>query len=427
MIATTLVLLFVVLGLSIPVGIGLGILGLIVAALYSPLPLTVALGELSWSTSNSFVLVAVPLYILLGEIMLRAGLADKVYNALVQWVTWLPGGLMHSNIAGCAVFGAVSGSSVATAVTVGTVALGEIKKHDYNERLFLGTLAAGGTLGILIPPSIVMIVYGVMTETSIPKLYLGGIIPGLLLAALFSLTVVGICVWRPRYGGNRVRSSWSARIRSLPDLLPPLLIFLVVIGAIYLGLATATESAALGVIAALVLAAFHRTLTWPMLRQALEGTVKLTAAVMLIILGAYFLNLVIGITGVTTAITDYVISLNLNPVALIVAVIVFYLVLGTFMEEMSMMVATVPVIAPLVISAGFDPVWFGVLIVILIEAALISPPVGMNLFVVHSVRGRGQLNDVVVGAAPFFFTMILMIVLICVFPQIVTWLPQMAR
>lgn len=427
MIVTTLVLLMVLLGLSIPVGVGLALLGLALSGLYSPLPATVVLGELTWSTSNSFILVAVPLYIMLGEIVLRAGIAERVYNALVQWVTWLPGGLMHSNIAGSAVFGAISGSSVATAVTVGTVALGEVKKHNYNERLFLGTIAAGGTLGILIPPSITMIVYGVMTETSIPKLYLGGIVPGLVLAALFSVTILIICWLRPSYGGTKIRTSWGQRLRSLPDLLPPLLIFGVVIGSIYAGLATATESAALGVIAALVLAACYRTLTWSMLRQALEGTVRLTATIMLIILGAYFLNFVIGIIGLSASINQYVTSLNLSPVSLLVVVILFYLILGTFMEEMSMMVATVPVIAPLVINAGYDPVWFGVLIVILIQAALINPPIGMNLFVVHSVRGRGQIMDVVIGALPFFFTMVVMIVLICFFPQIVTWLPSVAR
>lgn len=427
MIFATLILLCIVLGLSIPVGVGLGLIGLILSGIYSPLPLSVALGELTWSTSNSFILVAVPLYILLGEIVLRSGIAERVYNALVQWVTWLPGGLMHSNIAGCATFSAISGSSVATAVTVGTVALNEVKKHHYNERLFLGTIAAGGTLGILIPPSIAMIVYGVMTETSIPKLYLAGIIPGAILAGIFSLTVIAYCLWRPAYGGTPVKTSWTARIRTLPDLLPPLVIFAIVIGSIYAGLATATESAALGVIAALALAAFHRTLTWAMLRQAFEGTVRLTAAVMLIIIGAYFLNLVIGIIGLTNEINNTVTSLNLSPTALLIVVILFYLLLGTFMEEMSMMVATVPVITPLIVAAGFDPVWFGILLVILIQAALISPPVGMNLFVVHSVRGRGQMHDVMIGSMPFFFAMVVMVVLICIFPQIVLWLPEMAR
>jgi tripartite ATP-independent transporter DctM subunit len=427
MIWTSIGLLLILLGLSIPVGIGLGILGLILNDIYSPLPLTVMLGELTWSSSNSFILVAVPFYIMLGEIVLRAGIAERMYNALVQWVSWLPGGLMHSNIAGCAMFAAISGSSVATAVTIGTVALGEVQKHKYDERLFLGTLAAGGTLGILIPPSINMVVYGVMTETSIPQLYLAGFIPGFLLAALFSVTVVLICWWKPKLGGQPVKTSWENRLRSLSDLLPPLVIFAIVIGSIYAGLATATESAALGILGALILAAWQRALTWSMLIQALEGTVRTTSAIMLIILGAYFLNVVINAIGLTDTIGNYIVSLNLTRTELLIAIVIFYLILGCFMETLSMMVATVPITTPLMIKAGYDPVWCGILIVILMETAMVTPPVGINLFVVQGVRGRGQLHDVIVGSAPFVVTLILMIALISVFPQIVLWLPQMAR
>ncbi len=420
-------LLLILLGASIPVGIGLGLLALILNAMYSPLPLTVMLGELTWSSSNSFILVAVPFYIMLGEIVLRAGIAERMYNALAQWVSWLPGGLMHSNVAACSLFAAISGSSVATAVTIGTVALGEVKKHRYNERLFLGTLAAGGTLGILIPPSINMVVYGVMTETSIPQLYLAGFIPGFTLAALFSVTVLLACWWRPHWGGERVRTDWPSRIRSLPDLVPPLIIFLVVIGSIYAGLATATESAALGILSALALAAWKRRLTWAMLRASLEGTIRTTASVMLIILGAYFLNVVINAIGLTAVISNYITALNLTSIELLLAIILFYLILGCFMETLSMMVATVPITAPLMINAGFDPVWFGILVVILMETAMITPPVGINLFVVQGVRGRGQLHDVVIGAAPFVLTMFAMITLVCVFPQLVMWLPNALR
>src|SRR5262245_61019117 len=261
---TAVLVLIVILALAVPVAAGLGWLGLILNALYSPLSMTVAIGEVTWSTTTSFILVAVPFYVLLGEILLRSGIAERMYGAVVQWVSWQPGGLMHSNVVACAMFAAISGSSVATAVTIGTVALDEVKKHKYNERLFLGTIAAGGTLGILIPPSINMIVYGVMTETSIPKLYLAGFIPGFALAALFSVTVLIACWWRPRWGGDAVKTTWSARIRSLPELVPPLIIFLIVIGSIYAGLATATESAALGILGALALAAWKRRLTWSM-------------------------------------------------------------------------------------------------------------------------------------------------------------------
>jgi tripartite ATP-independent transporter DctM subunit len=427
MIGVAIGLLLLFLALSIPVGIAMGLLGLALSELYSPLPLTVMMGEVTWSTSNSFILVAVPFYILLGEIVLRSGIAERMYNALVQWFSWLPGGLMHSNVASCAMFAAISGSSVATAVTIGTVALGEVKKHDYNEPLFLGTLAAGGTLGILIPPSINMVVYGVMTETSIPQLYLAGFIPGIVLALLFMLTVLLACLWRPRWGGRPVVTNWEARIRTLPDLVPPLIIFLIVIGSIYAGLATATESAALGILGALALAAWNRRLTLQMLVQAFEGTMRTSATVMLILVGAYFLNVVINAIGLTAQVGQFVSSLNLSPTELLIAVIVFYLILGCFMETMSMMVATIPITTPIMVQAGYDPVWYGILIVILMETAMVTPPVGINLFVVQGVRGRGQLHDVIIGTSPFVVTLVLMIAIICVFPELVLWLPRIAK
>src|SRR6188768_39944 len=261
MLGVTLALLVGLLALAVPVAAGLGVLGLTLSAIYSKLPLSLAMGEIAWGTANNFLLVAIPFFVLLGEILLRSGMAERMYNALVLWVPWLPGGLMHSNIAACAMFAATSGSSVATAATIGTVALGEVEKRGYSERLFLGTIAAGGTLGILIPPSINMIVYGVLTETSIPKLYLAGFIPGLVLATLFSLTVLIFFFVRPQLAGRRTSATWEQRLTALPDLLPPLIIFLAVIGSIYAGWATATESAALGVIAALAIAAWNRRLT----------------------------------------------------------------------------------------------------------------------------------------------------------------------
>lgn len=426
MIGVSVALLLILLASSVPVGIGLGLLALCLNYLYSPLPLTTVLGELTWSSINSSILVAVPFYILLGEIILRTGIAERMYNALAQWVSWLPGGLMHSNVAASATFAAISGSSVATAVTIGNVALTQVEKYNYNERLFLGTLAAGGTLGILIPPSINLLIYGIMTETSIPKLYLAGFLPGLVLAGLFNLTVLAACLWRHQWGGRPVVTSWRARLRCLPDLAPPLIIFLIVIGAIYAGWATATESAALGIVAALALAAFYRQLRWSMLRLALEGTVRTTAAIMLIILGAYFLNVVMNAIGLTGAVTMLVTSLQLTPTELLMCIIVFYLVLGCFMETLSMMVATVPITAPLMINAGFDPVWYGVLIVLLLETAMITPPVGINLFIIQSVRQRGRIMDVVIGAAPFVVTLFIMVVLISAFPWLVLWLPQVA-
>jgi tripartite ATP-independent transporter DctM subunit len=426
MVGTALAILIALLALAVPVAAGLGVLGLALSELYSKLPLTLALGELAWATSNNFLLVAIPFFVLLGEILLRSGMAERMYSALVLWVPWLPGGLMHSNIAACAMFAATSGSSVATAATIGTVAMGEIKKHGYSERLFLGTIAAGGTLGILIPPSINMIVYGALTDSSIPKLYLAGIIPGLVLASLFSVTVLIVCLVRPSYGGKRIRSDWSARFRALPDLIPPLVIFVAVIGSIYAGLATATESAALGVIAALGVAAWHRSLTLRVLVQAFEGTMRTTAMIMAILIAAYFLNFVIGSIGLTGQVNRFVTTLGLSSTELLLAVIVFYLVLGCFMETLSMMVATVPIIAPIMVKAGYDPIWFGVLVVILLETAMITPPVGINLYVVQGLRRRGRIDDVIIGAAPFVITMLLMIAILSRWPDLALWLPRLA-
>jgi len=426
MLWAALAILIVLLALAVPVAAGLGFLGLALSALYSKLPLSVALGEMSWATSNNFLLVAIPLFVLLGEVLLRSGMAERMYNALVLWMPWLPGGLMHSNIAACAMFAATSGSSVATAATIGTVAMGEIQKHGYSERLFLGTIAAGGTLGILIPPSINMIVYGVLTDSSIPKLYLAGIIPGLILASLFSLTVLAFCIVRPELGGKRTTATWQQRVRALPDLVPPLLIFLAVIGSIYAGWATATESAALGVIAALGVAAWHRRLTVRMLLHAFEGTMRTTAMIMAILIAAYFLNFVITSIGLTNQVNRFITDLRLTSAQLLIAVVIFYLILGCFMETLSMMVATVPIIAPIMVKAGFDPIWFGILIVILMETAMITPPVGINLYVVQGLRKRGRIDDVIIGASPFVMTMMLMIVVLSIWPILALWLPQTA-
>jgi C4-dicarboxylate transporter DctM subunit len=424
MVGTALGILIALLALAVPVAAALGFLGIALSEIYSRLPLSLAMGEVAWATSNNFLLVAIPFFVLLGEILLRSGIAERMYNALVLWVPWLPGGLMHSNIAACAMFAATSGSSVATAATIGTVAMGEIKKHGYSERLFLGTIAAGGTLGILIPPSINMIVYGVLTDSSIPQLYLAGIFPGVVLAGLFSLTVLIACLLWPSLGGKRTATGWPARIRALPDLVPPLVIFLAVIGSIYAGLATATESAALGVIAALGVAAWHRSLTLRMLLHAFEGTMRTTAMIMAILIAAYFLNFVISSIGLTAQVNRYVTGLGLSATELLIAVIIFYLILGCFMETLSMMVATVPIIAPIMFKAGYDPIWFGVLIIILMETAMITPPVGINLYVVQGLRKRGRIDDVIIGAAPFVITLLMMIAILSYWPSLALWLPR---
>jgi len=425
MITVMMTVLLSLLAISIPVAAVLAATALILGHWFSFLNLTPAIGELVWASSTSFILVAVPLFILLGEILLRSGIAERMYSAMTHWLAWLPGGLMHSNIGTCTMFAAVSGSSVATAATIGTVAVGEIDRHEYNERFFLGTIAAGGTLGILIPPSINMIVYGVLTETSIPQLYLAGFTPGLILAFLFMVTVLIGCLFRPKWGGKKIKTDWQARWKTLPDMIPPLIIFFVVIGTIYLGWATPTESAALGVIIALALAAWRRRLTIAMLRDAIEGTMRTTGMVMMILVAAFFLNFIITSIGLTAKVNSWVLGLGLTPMETLIAVVLFYLILGMFMETLSMMVATVPIITPLIIALGFDPVWFGVLIMLLIETAMITPPVGINLFIVQGVRGRGQLHDVMLGTLPFVGSLVVMIVLLIMFPEIALWLPEL--
>src|SRR6185295_8333760 len=389
MLATALLLLVILLALSVPVAAVMGVLGLALNQFYASMPLHRAMGEILWNSSSEYILIAIPLFVMLGEILLRAGIAERVYNAIAQWLSWLPGGLMHANIGACAMFAATSGSSVATAATIGTVAIPEIQKRKYDEPLFLGTIAAGGTLGILIPPSINFILYGLLTNSSVPRLYLAGFIPGFMLAFFFMLIVLGACLINPLKGGMPIDTTWARRFRVLPSLIPPLFIFLVVVGSIYAGIATPTEAASLGVIAALALAVWERRVSLSMLRATVEGTMRTTAMIMLIILAAQFLNFVLAAIGVTDGIASAMEALGLGKIGMMLLIVVFYLILGCFMETISMMILTTPFIAPLVFKLGWDPVWWGIVLTVLIEAALITPPVGLNLYVVQGMRGRG--------------------------------------
>ena len=410
---------------SLPVAAILGNLAIVMDQFWNDGRLQRTFGGFLWEKSNQYLLLSIPLFVLLGEINLRSGMAAKMYGAVATWLSWLPGGLMHSNIGSSAIFAATSGSSVATAATIGTVAYPEIARHRYNEPLFLGSVAAGGTLGILIPPSVTLIVYGVLTQTSVPELYLAGVIPGILLAALFSVVILVVCLIRPDMGGDRIRATWGQRLRSLKDLLPPGVIFLGVIGTIYAGLATPTEAASIGVVISLILAALNGSLGMRMLLAAFEGTVRTTSMILLIIFAAMILNIVVGFFGVIQATTEAMGALGLTPLQLILLVVLFYLVLGLFMETFSMMLTTIGIVFPLVTSMGFDPVWFGVMVVLLMETALITPPIGVNLFVVQGIRDRGApFRDVCVGAAPFVVAMLGLVFLLIWQPALATWLPQ---
>jgi C4-dicarboxylate transporter DctM subunit len=410
---------------AVPVAAVLGILSLSLDEIFSRGRRSLMLGDFVWEQSIEYILVAIPMFILLGEIMLRAGIAQRMYNAVIQWLSWLPGGLMHANIGSSAIFAASSGSSVATAATVGTVAYPEIEKHGYNEKLFLGSLAAGGTLGILVPPSINLIIYGLLTDTSVPELYLAGIFPGLTLATLFMGVIAIACLSRPEWDGDKVETDWAMRIKVLPDLLPPVLLFVAVVGSIYAGVATPTEAASIGVVFALIIAAWNKALNLAMLKQAFEGTMRSSAMIMLIILAAVFLNFVLGFMGITQALLEAIKDLGWTPMQTMVVIICFYLLLGMFMETLSMMLTTIPVVFPIVVHMGFDPVWFGIMITVLMEAALITPPIGINLYVVHGIRARGgNFNDVSIGAIPFLFAMFALIALLLFYPNIAIWLPN---
>lgn len=415
MIAFTFVALMVLIFLAIPVAAVMGILALSLNFVFTDMPLWRALGEVSWGAFTEFTLLAIPLYILLGELFLRTGIAEQMYTALSKWVSWLPGGLMHANIASCTLFSATSGSSVATSATIGTLAIPQQKKYGYNERLFLGSIAAGGTLGILLPPSINMIIYGVLTNSSIPQLYLAAIVPGLLMAAIFVLTIL-IQSSLFNEGEVKIHATWSERIASLKHLVPPLIICVVIIGSIYSGIATPTESAALGVLAVLALAALRGMLNVQVLLSAFENTMRTTGMIMLIIVFAYFLNFVLSGVGLSNSIKSFMNNLGLSPIWTLIAVIIFYVILGCFMETLSMMIATIPIVAPIIFAAGYDPIWFGVVVMILVELAMITPPIGINLYVVQSIRPRGGISDVIVGALPFVVAMFAMVALLILFP-----------
>jgi len=384
------------------------------------------IGNTMWSTMNEFLLVAIPLFILLGEILTRSGVADRMYKALAAWLQWLPGGLLHTNIATCALFAATSGSSVATSATVGTVALPTLQRLGYRERLVLGSIAAGGTLGILIPPSINMVVYGALAEVSVGKLFAAGIIPGaIVLVLMMTVIVIMALLGKVAPKNEKLAISLAMRLKLLIDVLPVLFIFGLVMGGIYLGIATPTEAAALGVVGAMAIAAANRTLSVAMLHAAFLSALRTTAMVVLVVTTAFVLNFSLSLAGIPQALSEYIGQLGWSPTATIWVLVVFYLILGCFLEAIAMMVTTVGVVVPLIVSLGFDPLWFGIFMTMMMELALITPPVGLNLFVAQNIRlSRGGISDVYIGVLPFAFAMMVFVTLLIYFPEIALWLPN---
>jgi tripartite ATP-independent transporter DctM subunit len=411
------------LSLSIPVGIVLFILGFGVDQFFSPFPLVRGLGSMVWSTSESAALIAIPFFVLLGEILVRSGIAERTYASLDKWVSWLPGGLIHANIATATMFSATSGSSVATAATVATVAMPQAKRLGYDPKLFSGAIAAGGTLGIMIPPSINLIVYGFLTQTSIPQLFLAGLIPGIALAFLFMAMTTAICLVRPSLGGQRRTFPADQMLHGLLDLIPIIILFTVIIGSIYKGWATPTEAASVGVGGALVIALLFGGVSWKIIEESLIGTVKITSMIMLVVIGASFLNFTLSSSGMSQELRGFLDSMDLSPLATILVIVAMYIVLGFFIETLSLMVITIPIVVPIVTGMGYDPIWFGILMIVLIEMALITPPVGLNLYVVQSARRDGTMGEVMLGAFPYVLMMLAMVAMLIAFPEIALFLP----
>lgn len=411
-------------GSGVYVAAVLGLLGILVGLVFSDRPWWAFAGQTLWAPSSNFVLVAVPLFLLMGEILLRAGLSDRLYKALNVWLNRLPGGVLHTNIVSCAIFSAISGSSVATAATMGSVALPYFNNTQYSQRMVLGSLAAGGALGNLIPPGITFIIYGLITETSVGALYVAALLPSVLVTALFLgvIFVHGLTHPMDRPPAVPLRE----KLYALRDLVPTMLLIVLVLGSIYGGYATPTEAAALGVVGAAAFAALEGKLTLKLLHASAEATSRNTALLGLIIFGAYLLNYLLTTINVPQALAGFIGGLPLPGWAIMLCIIGLYIALGTFMEGFSMIITTVPVVFPVVTALGYDPIWFGVVVTMLVEIAQISPPDGTVMYVLQGMRPKpGPITDVFAGVLPFLAVYMLAVLLMMVFPGLATWLPSL--
>jgi C4-dicarboxylate transporter DctM subunit len=416
--------LIVVLASGIWIGAALIIIGTFAMALFTGRPIGPAMATTIWSQISLWGLASLPLFIWMGEILVRTRLSESLFNGLSPLLRRLPSGLLHVNVAGCTAFSAISGSSAATLLTVGKITVPELKRRGYPDAMVAGTLAGAGTLGLLIPPSITMIIYGVMVQESIARLFMAGLLPGLMLALLFLLYNVGWGIFTP--AGRAMRedpSSWREKLAGLLELLPIISLIVGVIGSIYLGFAAPTEAAVLGVAGALLLAALQGSLNRVSLVASLMGTVRTTAMITLLLAGSAFLTLAMGFTGLPRALAEWIGSMQLSPTALILALLVLYMLLGCFLDGISMIVLTIAVIEPLVRLAGIDMIWFGIFVVLVGEMALITPPIGFNLFLVQSMTGR-DMGFVARATLPMFVIMAIGVLLLIAFPQIALWLPE---
>ena len=430
-VAVIVVTLLIAFGLGLYVAVALGITAMSVGMVFIDSPIWGFYAHIPWIVNSNTAIAVVPLFLLMGDILLRSGVTDAMYETLAKWLNRLPGGLLHTNIGACGLFAAISGSSVATATTIGAVSLPSMRRHKYDERLALGSLAAGGTLGILIPPSIVLIVYGLLAETSIGQLYIAGVVPGFLMMLCFMGVIFVFAKLRPEMAPQPESESitWRDRFVSLVALLPIFALIFLVLGTIYLGIATAIEAAAFGVCGSFLFALANRKVNLKMLKETFLSTASSTAMVIFILIGAFLLQNVLALLGLPIMMSRWVIGLGLSQLELILLLCVLYIILGMMMESFAMMVTTLPIILPMLIALDVDLVWFGIVMVILLELSLITPPVGMNLFVLQGVRmrsadatpGRGLL-DIYVGALPFVVAMLILLALVIAFPQLALWL-----
>ena len=424
--ALLIALMFFLFAMGLEISISMGIVG-VLGLLYLK-GWTVGLGvvgSIAWSNATSFSFIAVPLFVFMSGILLHSGIGKGLFTAVARWVGFLPGGLAVASIFSCAIFAAVSGSSVATAATIGMIAIPEMERRGYARPLIIGSLAAGGTLGILFPPSIPMIIYGVMTETSVGHLYMAGIIPGVVLALMFAIYVIGYAmIWpdsAPRVAEDR--GSFQSKLRSFREVAPVAILIFVVLGSMYLGIVTPTEAAALGSVVSLVLARWYGNLNWRTLNQAFQETVRTTSMVMLIIIFAAIFSHVIALIGAPKALLNTVIALGLPKWALFTVVFSFLLVIAYALEELSVMIILLPILFPLITGLGFNPVWFGVIMVVWLEIGFITPPVGLNLFVIQGLMPGTGAREITIGTTPYVILMILLVVILFVFPDLALWLP----
>jgi len=401
--------------------VGVSAIGML---LFTSRPAGDAMATTIWGTSSSWTLTALPLFVWMGEILFRTKLSENLFKGLAPWMSRLPGGLIHVNVVGCALFAAISGSSAATVATVGKMSIPELRKRNYPEKLLLGSLAGSGTLGLLIPPSIILIIYGVTVQESIAKLFIAGIIPGIMIAIFFMFYVICWSMFNKNIMPKVDETfSFSQKIKQSDQLIPVIVLIAAVIGSIYVGIATATEAASLGVVGALILSFFQKSLNKETFKLSLLGATKTSCMIAFILAGSAFLSLAMGFTGLPRNLAIWINEMNLSPYVLIMVLTIFYIILGMFLDGISAVVLTMAIIEPMIRQAGFDMIWFGVFLVIVVEMAQITPPVGFNLFVLQGMADK-DMGFIARSAFPLFLLMILAVVVIIIFPEIALWLPQ---